>query len=188
MLHPNFVILGILIHFIGSFSYLVSTIKGETNPNRVSWFLWALAPLIAFAAEIKEGVGIQSWMTFAVGFSPLTIFLASFINKKSFWKLKPFDLICGALAIIGLLFWNITKNGNLAIFFGILADGMAAIPTIIKSYHFPKTENYHVYLGAAVSAAITMLTIDNWNFANLGFPLYIFILCAGLVFLIKFRK
>jgi hypothetical protein len=57
MLDEKFVILGIIVGFIGSLSYLIDTIKGKTKPNRVTWFLWALAPLIAFTAEIKQGVG-----------------------------------------------------------------------------------------------------------------------------------
>ncbi len=188
ILHPNFVILGASIGFIGGISYLVDTIKGKTKPNRVTWFLWALAPLIAFAAEIKEGVGIQSLMTFFVGFSPLLIFLGSFVNNKSTWRLGKFDFICGGLSLIGLLLWYVTKNGNFAIFLSILADGTAAVPTIVKSYRFPETENYHVYLAYTIAAAITLLTIETWDFANFGFPVYILILCAILVFLIRFRS
>lgn len=94
MLNENFVILGAVILAIGSLSYLIDTLKGKVKPNRVTFFLWALAPLIAFAAEIKQGVGIQSLMTFMVGFSPLLIFLASFVNKKAEWKLGSFDFIC----------------------------------------------------------------------------------------------
>lgn len=186
-LHPNFVILGALISFIGILSYLISTIRGKTKPNRVTWFLWALAPLVAFSAEIKEGVGIQALMTFMVGFNPLLIFLASFINKKSVWKLRRLDFIYGAISLFGLFLWYITKNGNFAIFFAIVADGMAAIPTLVKSYRFPETENYHVFLAAAISAAITLSTIEIWNFAHFGFPLYILILCVTFVIFIKFR-
>jgi len=187
MLHPNFVILGLIIGFTGGASYLISTIKGKTRPNRVTWFLWALAPLIAFVAEIKEGVGIQAWMTFGAGFGPLLIFLSSFVNKKSVWKLRKFDFICGGLALVGLFLWYITRNGNFAIFFSILADAMAAVPTLIKSYYFPETENYHTYLTAATSATITLLTIDIWDFAYFGFPLYLLILCTTFVLVIKFR-
>ncbi len=77
MLDPNFVILGAAIGFIGGISYLVDTLKGKTKPNKVTWFFWSLAPLIAFAGELDKGVGLQSLMTFMVGFSPLLIFLAS---------------------------------------------------------------------------------------------------------------
>jgi len=187
MLHPNFVILGVLIGFIGSLSYLIGTIRGKIKPNRVTWFLWALAPLIAFAAEIKGGVGIQSLMTFIVGFGPLLVFLASFINKESVWKLGHFDFICGAFSVIGLFIWYMTRNGNFAIFFSILADGTASVPTMVKSFRFPETENYFAYLTSAINAAITLLTIDVWNFAHFGYPLYILIICTIFVFLIKFR-
>lgn len=187
MLHPNFVILGAVIVFLGGLSYLISTLQGRIKPNRVTWFLWALAPLVAFAAEIKEGVGIQSLITFMFGLSGVLIFLASFANKKSVWKLERFDFICGALSLAGLFLWYMTKNGNIAILFGILADGLAAVPTLVKSYIYPGTENYHTYLASAIGAAITLLTISNWNFANFGFPLYILIICAIFVLFIKFQ-
>lgn len=172
MLHPNFVIVGAIIGFIGALSYIISTLKGQTKPNRISWFIWALAPMIAFAAELDKGVGLQSLMTFMVGFNPLLIFLASFVNKKS---------------DIGIVIWLIIGEGNVAIFFAILADGLAAIPTLVKSYYFPETENYFGFLTAVISAGLTLLTIDNWNFAHYGFPLYIFLITIVLVVLIKFK-
>ena len=187
MLNPNFVILGAFISFIGGLSYLVDTVRGRIKPNRITWFFWALAPFIAFAAEIKQGVGIQSLMTFMMGFSPLLVFLASFLNKESIWKLRRFDFICGGLSLLGLFLWYITKNGNIAIVFSIFSDGLAATPTLVKSYFSPETENYHVYLGSAINAAITLSTIDTWNFAHFGFPSYILILCTFFVLFIKFR-
>ncbi len=187
MINENFVIVGVIIAFLGGLKYLFETIKGKAKPNKVTWFLWALAPLIAFAAELKQGVGIQSWMTFSVGFGPLLVFIASFVNKKAYWKLTRFDFICGALALLGLLLWYITKVGNVAISFSILADGLAAVPTIVKSYRYPETEDYFVYLASAISAILTLLTITTWNFATFGFPLYILIVCLILFVLIKFK-
>ncbi|MDP2864177.1 MAG: hypothetical protein Q8N73_00750, partial [bacterium] len=108
-------------------------------------------------------------------------------NKKAKWKLGRLDLSCGVLSLLGLLFWYVTKVGNIAILFSILADGLAAIPTVAKSYRYPETENYHVYLASAISAGITLLTIRTWNFAYFGFPLYILIICLILFILIKFK-
>jgi len=187
MINENFVILGVIIAFLGGLKYVFETIKGNTKPNKVTWFLWALAPLIAFAAELKQGVGIQSWMTFVVGFTPLLVFLASFINKQAYWKLTRFDLICGALALLGLLLWYVTRVSNIAILFSILADGLAAVPTIVKSYRYSETEDYFVYLASAISAGLTLLTITTWNFATFGFPIYILTICLILFTLIKFK-
>jgi hypothetical protein len=187
MLDERFVWVGFILTFCGGLSYLIDTIKGKTKPNRVSWFFWALAPLIAFAAEIHKGVGVQAWMTFSVGFNPLLIFLASFINKKSYWELHKTDYFYGILALIGIIIWQITGEGNIAILFSILADGFAAIPTIIKSYHQPETESSKIYLFSMINAGITLLTISIWDFAHWGFPVYIFGICALMYVLIKFK-
>lgn len=187
MINENFVLIGVLLQFLGGSSYLFLTLKGKVKPNRVSWVLWAIAPLIAFAAEIKQGVGIRSLVTFMAGFMPLLILVASFVNKKSVWKLGMLDFICGILSVLGLILWMMTGVGNIAIFFGIFADGLAAMPTIIKSYFFPETESYIIYLFGGISSIIALLTISNWNFANFGFLIYLLLVNIILVISIKFK-
>jgi len=187
MINQNFVILGAIIAAAGSLSYLIDTLKGKVKPNRVSFLLWSLAPLIAFFAEIKQGVGIQALMTFVVGFLPFTIFIASFVNKKAEWKLTGFDLMCGALSIVGLVFWYITKSGDIAIIFSILADGLAALPTVVKSFNYPETESAWPYFASTISGILTLLTIKVWNLANIGFPLYIILITLVIFSLVQFK-
>lgn len=187
MINDRFVILGAIIGLIGALSYLIDTVKGKVKPNRVTFFLWALAPLIAFAAEIKQGVGIQALMTFMVGFIPLIIFIASFVNKKSYWKLGWFDFLCGALSLIGLSLWYVTKNGNHAIMFSILADVLASLPTFVKSYYYPKTESAFPYLFGVINALIVLLTIKTWNLANYGFPIETVLINSIIFTLVRFE-
>lgn len=187
MLNENFVLLGVFINLLGGISYIKDTVQGKIRPNRLSWGLWAVAVLIAFSAEISQGVGIQSLATFMVGFTPLLIFLASFVNKKAYWKISRFDLLCGVLSIVGLILWQITKIGNIAIIFSIFADLMAGIPTLTKSYKYPETENWIEFMSSFISMGIAMLTIKIWTFAYYGFPLYIFLYDLTAVLLIKFK-
>ena len=97
------------------------------------------------------------------------------------------DIICGILSALGIVLWLTTRIGNVAILFAILADGLAAIPTIIKSYKFPETESYLVYLLGFVNAVITLLIIRTWSFANFEFSVYILVVGTILVLLIKFK-
>ncbi|KKP86680.1 MAG: hypothetical protein UR89_C0016G0009 [Candidatus Roizmanbacteria bacterium GW2011_GWA2_35_8] len=187
MIHENFVIFGAIIFFFGSVGYFLETISGKVKPNRVTWFLWSLAPFIAFFAQIKQGVGIQALLTFMIGFIPLMIFIASFVNKKSYWKLEKLDLTCGVISIIGLILWLITKNGNIAILFSLISDAMAAMPTAIKSLKRPETENYMLYLTNAVFAALTLLTIKEWTFNVYSFPLYMLVMTGSIAVFIKFK-
>ncbi|MBW7959961.1 hypothetical protein H3C65_00490 [Patescibacteria group bacterium] len=187
MIDERFIFLGFSLSLYGNLSYLIDTIKGKTKPNRVSWLLWSIAPLIAFFAEIQKGVGLQSLMTFSVGFGPLLIFLASFLNKKSYWNLNKFDYFYGLLSAIGIIVWKLTGEGNIAIFFSVLVDLLAGIPTIIKSYIAPESESYSVYLFSSFNAIITLLTIKTWTFAHWAFPVYILLIDVVLFSLIKFQ-
>ncbi|MEK9178260.1 MAG: hypothetical protein AAB801_00600, partial [Patescibacteria group bacterium] len=130
---------------------------------------------------------LSSLTTFAFGALPLFIFLASFLNKKAYWKITKFDLICGVLSLVGLMLWGITQVGNWAILFAIASDGLAAVPTIVKSYKAPETENYQVYLFNGLGAAVTLFTIKQWDFAHYAFPFYIFLGGFILFLLIKFK-
>lgn len=187
MIDERFIIFGAFLNLIGITSYLIATIKGHTKPNRVTWSIWALAPLIAFAAQIQQHVGLPALLTFMTGFGPLLIFIASFINKNAAWKITTFDLFCGALSLLGLALWMVTQTGNIAILFSILADGLASIPTIIKSYKAPETENSTAYLFSGTSALITLFALQTWDFTHLGFPLYIFLDCLIIYVLVKFK-
>jgi len=173
MISVNFIYFGIFLTEIANVSYIIDTIKGEIRPNRVSFFLWGLAPMIVFIGQLKQGVGIQSLLAFTIGFNPLLIFAATFINKKSVWKLKKFDYVCGFLSALGLILLILTKNGNSAIIFGILADALAGLPTIKKCYEDPKSDLVWPYLTPVVTAIFTLFTISKLNFANSSFSFYI---------------
>lgn len=187
MIDQKFVLLAALINIMGSGTYAWNTIKGKTKPNRITWFLWALAPLIAFSAQFGEGVGWASLMTFMVGFGPLLIFAASFVNRKAYWKITRLDIICGAISVLALVLWLATGTGLIAIIFSIIADLVAAVPTLIKSFKEPETEHPSVFRNGAISATITLLTISDWQFVNYGFALYILLICSVLYTLIKFK-
>jgi hypothetical protein len=187
MLPSYFTIVGTLIGATGSIAYLIDTIKGKIKPNRVSFLLWSIAPLIAFAAQIKQGVGLESLMTFSTGFLPMLTFAGSFLNKKAVWKLTRFDFVCGFLSIAGLVLWLITKVGNIAIFFSIVADGLAAVPTIVKSYKAPETELAWPWIATSFGVVLTLLTIPTLTFANSGFIIYIFIADTLIFCLVQFK-
>jgi hypothetical protein len=187
MLNSNFIIIGTLLGAAGTVAYLVSTVRGRVRPNRVSFLLWSVVPMIAFFAQIRQGVGLVALMTFSTGFLPFTVFIASFFNKKSEWKLTMFDLTCGILSVAGLVLWMVTKVGNIAILFCIIADGLAAVPTVMKAYRYPDTEIAWPWIATSVGVILTLLTISKWTFANSGFILYILFINILIYCLVQFR-
>ena len=187
MLNRYFVIVGTLIGSAGAFAYLWETIKGKVKPNRVSFLLWSIAPMIAFAAQIKQGVGLESLMTFSTGFLPLLTFIASFVNKRAEWRVTRFDAGCGILSLLGLALWLLTKVGNVAILFSIVADALAALPTLIKAYKYPETEMAWPWLATCIGVVLTLLTLKEITFANSGFIMYIFVIDMLIFICVQFN-
>ena len=124
------VIIAALVALFACLSYIRSMFRGEAKPNRVSWLMWSIAPMIGTAAALSDGVRWAALPVFMAGFSPLLIFIFSFVTKKAYWKLEPFDYVCGSFSALALILWGVTKEPNIAIAFSIASDGFAAVPTI----------------------------------------------------------
>lgn len=184
MLDPKFAILAGVIAVASAAGYAWDTLRGRNRPNRVTWAMWTVVPMIAFAAQLGQGVGLQSVFTFAGGFGPLIVLIASLVNAKAYWRLTSFDLICGLMSVAALVLWAITGKGLLALVLSVVADFFAAVPTIRKSYRVPESETGYPFLFGVVAALITLLTIQEWTLANSAFGIYVLFvdgLIAGLV-------
>jgi len=184
LLPEYFIYIGTFISFLGGLSYVRLTLSGRVQPNRITWLLLAIIPMIAFFGALDEGVGKQALLSFIVGVNPAMIFIASFVNKKAYWKLGRFDYACGLVALLAVLVWFVSGSGMLAIVFAILADFIAALPTFRKAIFYPSSESYVVFLFGIVNAALVILTIGNWDFATYAFPVYILAFNILIVFLI----
>jgi len=187
VIDERFVLAGALVVSLGGVSYLIDTLQGRNQPNKVTWLLWGVAPLMAFAAQVSEGVGIAAVATFAVGAMPLAIFAASFVNSRSEWRTTSFDIGCGILSVLGLLLWAVTSDANLAIAFAIIADLAAAVPTLTKAWSHPETESSTLFWLGIVNGAIGLLIIDTWTFEHYAFIGYILMINMLFAVLITFR-
>jgi hypothetical protein len=186
VINVHFVYLGAALGSIGSLAYVRDTLRGTTQPNRVTWLLWAFAPLLAFAVEFHSGVGLRTLTTFIIGFMPLLVFIASFHNSAAVWKIRRLDYVCGAMSLAGTAAWLATRNGVVGIIAAIAADFLAGIPTMVKSWSNPESESVSSYLGAVLNSGILLLTIHHWTTEVAGFPLFIFIIASVEVALVGF--
>ncbi len=173
MINENFVFVGVLVSTIFALPYILGTLKGDVKPNKATWLLLSVAPLLAVAGEINEGVGLRSVTTFMAGFIPFCIFLASFVNKKAYWKLTNIDYVFATLSVVGIVLFLVSDNGKVAILFGLLADALAFTPTIIKGYRYPETENFVPFVGGIITSTIGLLILDVPSFAGVAFPVYL---------------
>lgn len=183
MLPEYCAIIGAIIGSLGGFYYLYETIAGKAQPNRVTWLLWGLFPMVIFVAQRAQGIASISWVSFVAGFVPLLVVSASFLNKKAYWQSEPRDYYLMAAAIIGIILWAVTDDPNLALLLSLLADILASIPTLIKAYRHPQSESWIAYVVSTFGFGIGLLSVQRYTFENTAFVAYVFILNGALALL-----
>lgn len=188
MLPEKIIYVGVLISLILTFFYIRTIIYGKTRPSLISWSIWTLAPLIAVFLQIKAGAGLSVLASFMSGFGPLLVVIFALIYKRGFWKITKFDVICGALALLALIIYIITSKLGISILFAILSDGLAAIPTIRKSWKFPESESAIPYISGIISNSLALFIIDIWVFSIYSFSTYLIILNIIIIFSIYHKK
>ena len=182
------VFLGAFVNLLGSLSYIRDILRGRVKPNRVSWLMWSIAPMIATAAGIASGAGWVVLPVFMSGFCPFLAFVASFFNSNAYWKLERFDYLCGFFSLIALILWAITKQPIVAIIFAIISDGVAGVPTLVKAWNYPETESYVPFLTGLINASTSFFAIKAVIFYEYAFPIYLILINSSLIFIITRKR
>jgi hypothetical protein len=178
----------IVLGLIGAFSYIRGMIYGNTRPNIVTWIFWSIAPLVGVFINYKSGIPLPLLLsTFIAGFSPLLVVIASFIKNNAYWKITKFDIFCGIFSAVAMILWVTTKNSILSLSFAIIADLVAGIPTLRKSWTHSDTESPGPYSMGIINQIITFLIIKDFSYLNIAFPIY-FVLLNGAIILGIYRK
>jgi len=178
----------VIVTLLSVFFYIRSMFKGSTQPNRISWLMWAIAPFIAAAAAKSSGVGWAVVPVFMSGVSPFLIFVASFLSKKAYWKLSMFDYVCGALSGLALVFWYMTSDPNVAIVFAIASDALATVPTLMKAWRHPETETVWPFITGVFGASSSLAAATLWSFSEYAFPAYLLVANAMVLIAIYNKK
>jgi uncharacterized membrane protein len=170
VIDPRFVFLAIAVSLVGMSGYVRDTLRGVTSPNRVTWGLWAVEGVLAFVVEVQQHVGLAAYMTLAMGVVPFVVLIASFRNSHRVWRIGTFDVVCGAVSVLGLVFWGFINEPTVALIFFVAADSMAALPTLRKSWLAPSTESARAFFLGFVNCAITLMTLQHFTTAGALFP------------------
>ncbi len=183
------VIVSAILSLVGGYAYVRDTLRGKTKPNRVSWGMWALAPLVGTAAAL--GAGADPWTVvriFLAGFIPLIVFAGSFLNKNAYWELNKFDMTCGALSLLALFVWGFASAPAVAILLAATGDGFAALPTIRKAWKNPETETGITFVLSLVGVLIILPSIVVWDIANSSFQIYLIFINIALITAVYRKK
>lgn len=170
-----------IIGILGYIPYIISILKGDTRPNKASWFIWTVVGGLLAVSYLAEGNQTAIWLPLAYFICPLVIALLSFRYGYSAWT--RIDTLCILAAALSLIPWMLSHNATLTLLINLLIDSAGAIPTIVKTYREPKTEDCTAWVLFLIANTLNLFAISTWNIADI-YPIYLFVLASTMVALI----
>lgn len=163
-----------IIAFFAYILYIVSIIKGESKPNRTTWFIWTFMGLVLALSYYFSGAKNTIWVPFVEFVGPLLIAILSIKYGEGGLTDKT-DLVCLAGVFISLLLWIIFDSPIVALVINLIIDAFALIPTIKKSYLRPQGEDFWAWFGTGAADTINLFAIERFTFGVVVYPVYMLI-------------
>lgn len=177
------IIAGILA--IGGYvPYIISIVRGKTKPNKATWIIWTVVGGLLAFSYIAEGDIKTIWLPLGYFFGPLLAAILSFRYGYSAWA--RLDTICLTVAIISIVPW-IFSHATITLLINVLIDASGAIPTLVKTYREPETEDFTAWSIFLIANTIQLFAITEWNLAAI-YPIYLFLLAFSIVAFILLGK
>ncbi|MCL2881913.1 MAG: hypothetical protein FWF45_03345 [Coriobacteriia bacterium] len=180
-------ILGFIVQMVSAVIYCRAIIAGSVTPDRVSWLLWATIPFVAATIALRDGARWSVLPIFAAGLAPAIVLIFAINRRSGAWHPAFFSMACLCVSLIAL-FVELIGFGFIATIAVLIAEFAATLPTIRKSWRYPRTESSLAYVLSAISASTALLAIRVWNVQQAAFPMLVVILMLVIVSILIFRR
>lgn len=181
MPHP-LILLSSLIALISPIIYARAIFRGEAKPHRTTRLVLLTITLLSTFALFAQHDTVAIWLAGVSALQAIFIFILSLKYGMGGYSIT--DGLCLVVAIIGILFWQITQNPTVGLYFAILADFTGMVPSLIKTYKMPHTEIYMFFLLDVFAGFFNLLAVKQWTASEVSFPLYIMLINLAMVVLV----
>jgi hypothetical protein len=170
-----------IIAISGYIPYIYSILKGHTQPNRATWFIWTIVGGLLAISYIAEGDQHSIWLPLGYFFGPLITAILSLRYGYAEWT--KLDTVCIVAAVISIIPWVLSDNANATLIINLLIDMIGSVPTLVKTFREPETEDLLAWVFFFVANTLQLFAIEMWNLASL-YPVYLFVLATSMVLFI----
>ncbi|MFN8016261.1 MAG: hypothetical protein U0R17_06625 [Acidimicrobiia bacterium] len=160
-----------IIALIGNIPYVISILRGNARPHRISMGIFTIVGLITFFNQVINGGGYSALFGASTAFSVLVFFVLSI--KKGMGGKSKLDIICLISALVLLVFWLASSETRITTLLAIAIDIVAIVPTVHKVYLHPETEIYWAWIVVGVSGFITVFAVPNNDLILYAWPVYV---------------
>ena len=187
-----FALLSGLTLLISYLVYFRQMIRGYSNPNPSSWFIWSLVMIMNALTyhQILIHNPIKAVTAYVAALCLISISIYALLRKR-FSRIHYFDGISVFLALCTGIFWQLTNNAFLAQIALQIILVLSYIPTLYGIYKGHASEQVYSWVLVVMSYIFLVISIMldyRGHWIELLFPLVNGILGNGLVVIFILKK
>jgi hypothetical protein len=159
--------------------YLRDVVRGTTQPQRMSWFVFALLAVVAAISQALVDAGPGMWLAAgsAVGFT--AVFVASI--RRGVGGTSLLDIGALVITVVGVIVGVVVELPLVAVAAVILAEIAAVTLTFRKALRDPDSETRSTWVIDCVAGIVAVAAVPYVSFAVLLYPIHHTLANAAIV-------
>lgn len=167
-----------IVSLVAFVPYILAILRGETKPNRASWWIWTVVGFMLGASYFSSGANHTIWVPVSFIIGPLAIIILSIKYGEGGWT--RFDRYCLIGAGVSVVLWWMFSSPLIALFINLFIDFMGALPTIRKAYNEPESEDRTAWMLFFAGNIVNLFAVESWTLTIAAYPIYMFF-ASGLI-------
>jgi hypothetical protein len=193
-MHEIAALISVVMVVMGVGKYIMAVLGGKVKPSRATWWIFTgVSVLILITTLLSDKPNPSIWQLWI--FAITALFVAVTSQFKGVKQFGFYDKVCVTIASIAIVVWLILwSNPNatkIVLLLGILARFMGVVPTIIKTYHKPDSEDMTAWIILTLATWVNLFGVQEWSWEHwtvAAFPVYAVIETAPVIFLILYHE
>ncbi len=181
----TFLIISTLFALSTPFIGVRAILKGQYKPHRTTRLVFVIVTALMTLTLYFQGDRTAVYLAFVSFLLCTTIFILSF--KYGVGGRSKTDFIVLFLAVLAIVLWQVSDNPTVGLYMSILADFIGFLPTIVKAYRMPHTEDWKFYASDVVAGFFSLLALNAYLFKDVIFASYILAINLLLMLIVILR-
>jgi hypothetical protein len=152
-MHALLLSLSTLTLNVGALIYVISILRGRTKPHRVTRFVLFFILALNFISVLAAHGNLGAELYAGIILVNAAIFLLLCV-KRGMGGSSLFDWACLIIAFCGVIGWQLSGNSLLSIWLAAIADFVAYLPAIAKTWQHPNTESPWLYILGTIGTGL----------------------------------
>ncbi|MGH9357514.1 MAG: hypothetical protein ACRD10_15430 [Terriglobia bacterium] len=172
-----------VLFVVGFIPYIRSTVRGEAQPSKAGWTIWAILDVVTFAGMLIKHAMIGQMA--AVLLCAATMAVLTWKYGKPGWS--RVDKVCLAGAGLGIVLWTIFSDPVLGIVTSLVVIFLGGIPTFVSAWGDPSKEDRTAWTILWVSCIVAVAAIPAFTLAEAAQPITFLVIESIMIFILYTR-